>query len=138
MKQVKASFTVEAALLMLIILPVLIGTIYLGFYLHDRAILSNGAYELATGALLSQEEKSGEELVRGRLLAVDHVSIQVDEGENYVEVTYQGSMRIPGLLMQWYCTNQLPVHGSVRMKKPQPGKQVRRFYSLKKVWGEIE
>ena len=42
----QASFTVEAALLMTVILPVLIALLITGFYLHDRAFLQGVTTEL--------------------------------------------------------------------------------------------
>ena len=40
----KGSYTVEAALLMGILLSVLVSVIYLGFWYHDRNFLQNAAY----------------------------------------------------------------------------------------------
>lgn len=43
----KGSFTVEAALLMPVIFLVLMGLLYLNFYVHNRAWLTAAAYEAA-------------------------------------------------------------------------------------------
>lgn len=45
-KKVKASFTIEAAIVLPTILFVLIGIIYLTFYLHDKVKLENGVYDI--------------------------------------------------------------------------------------------
>ena len=41
----KGSFTIEAALLMPLILMVLMGLLYLDFFVHNRAWLTSAAYE---------------------------------------------------------------------------------------------
>ena len=41
----KGSFTIEAALLMPLVLMILIGVLYLDFFVHDRAYLTAAAYE---------------------------------------------------------------------------------------------
>ena len=43
----KGSFTIEAALLMPLILMVLMGLLYLDFFVHNRAWLTSAAYEAA-------------------------------------------------------------------------------------------
>lgn len=48
----KGSYTVEAALLMGILLSVLVSEIYLGFWYHDRNFLQNAAYEAVCTASL--------------------------------------------------------------------------------------
>lgn len=48
MKKVKrGSFTIEAALLMPVIFLVLMGVLYLNFFVHNRAWLTAAAYEAA-------------------------------------------------------------------------------------------
>ena len=53
----KGSFTVEASLLMAILIPLLVGMMYLGFYLHNRAFLPGAACELAQIGLLYDREE---------------------------------------------------------------------------------
>ena len=57
MKQ-KGSYTVEAALLMGILLSVLVSVIYLGFWYHDRNFLQNAAYEAVCTASLRADDES--------------------------------------------------------------------------------
>ena len=56
---VRASFTVEAALLMTIILPVLLALIYYGFFLHDKGVLNGAAQQITAQADLNHWKKSG-------------------------------------------------------------------------------
>ena len=45
----KGSYTIEAALLMGILLSVLIAVIYIGFWYHDKDFLQSAAYETEIG-----------------------------------------------------------------------------------------
>ena len=53
----KGSFTIEAALLMPLVLMILIGVLYLDFFVHDRAYLTAAAYEAAVSGFLGQKWK---------------------------------------------------------------------------------
>jgi hypothetical protein len=55
----RASFTVEAAMLMTLVLPVLLALIYLGLFLHDKGVLNGAAQETAAIADLNRWKKSG-------------------------------------------------------------------------------
>ena len=55
----KGSYTVEAALLMGILLPLLVGVIYLGFFMEIRGKVQTEALEKALTAVLTGEEAEG-------------------------------------------------------------------------------
>lgn len=54
----KGSFTVEAACVMPLILLVLFGTIYLSFFVHNRAWLTAAAYESALSGSMEEIRKT--------------------------------------------------------------------------------
>ena len=54
----KGSYTVEASLLIGILLSILVSVIYLGFWYHDRNFLQNAAYEAACTASLRADDES--------------------------------------------------------------------------------
>ena len=55
----KRSFTIEAALLMPLVLMILIGVLYLDFFVHDRAYLTAAAYEAAVSGSMEGYKKKG-------------------------------------------------------------------------------
>ena len=55
----QASFTVEAAMLMCVILPVLLALLYLGMFLHDKGVLNGAAQEVAATADLNRFRNGG-------------------------------------------------------------------------------
>lgn len=64
--RLSAVFTVEAALLMALILPVLLSLIYLGFLDHDRGVLQGAACEAAALADNSAPEARAERMAGGK------------------------------------------------------------------------
>lgn len=111
MKRIKrGSFTVEAALLMPVIFLVLMGLLYLNFFVHNRAWLTAAAYEAAVSGSMEGYSKNGNIYektdIQGRILGStglpggENLSMQTRTGKN-VQVTYQ--MEIPAgfLGMKW-------------------------------------
>lgn len=141
MKGIKGSLTVEASMLMSIIIPVLMSIIYLGFYLHNDAILKSAAYETAVYASLFQDDEEkmkqiGEEQqkrVKQRLIGAKHFSSQIQAGKKQVSVSYEGQMMIPGFVMRILADNCLNISGSVKMPLQDPGAVIVRVNSLKKL-----
>ena len=58
-KYAKASFTIEAACVMSLILFVIVGTMYLCFFVHNRAWLTAAAYEAALAGSLEGVREDG-------------------------------------------------------------------------------
>ena len=56
----KGSFTIEAALLMPLILMVLMGLLYLDFFVHNRTWLTSAAYEAAVSGSMEGYKKDGD------------------------------------------------------------------------------
>lgn len=106
----KGSFTIEAALLMPVIFLVLMGILYLNFFVHNRAWLTAAAYEAAVSGSMEGYSKNGKVYekadIQGRmlgstgLLGGENFSMQTSVGKN-VQVTYR--MEIPAgfLGLKW-------------------------------------
>ena len=98
MKKVKrGSFTIEAALLMPVIFLVLMGVLYLNFFVHNRAWLTAAAYESAVSGSMEGVRKNGqvydtarmrsEELGNTGFFGAENLSTQTNVGKQ-VQVTY--------------------------------------------------
>ena len=70
MKMKKGSYTVEAALLMGILIPLLTGVIYLGFFMELRGQVQAEAMEKALTGLLTEEEAEGVSLGKKEISAI--------------------------------------------------------------------
>ena len=135
---VRASFTVEAALLMTIILPVLISLIYASFYIHDRAVLQGMACEIASmGSNLAEEPKAEnilntkkEDLMKNRLLGTKMRRSAFVLSETQVSVNYEGSFAIPGMIMQLLRGGNLELKASWSRELYRPADLIRKIRGL--------
>lgn len=115
----RGSMTIEAALLM----PVMMVTLYLFFYIHNRAWLTAAAYEAALdGAMesLRPEGKSrdkalkkGKELGNTGFFGSKNLKLQASEGKQ-VQVTYDLDM----FSIYGGFNSHLQVQGKVKVIKP--------------------
>lgn len=119
----KGSFTLEAALLMPLLLMVIMSMLYLDFFVHNRAWLTAAAYEAAVSGSMEGYKKKANIYetadIQGRMLGSqglpggENLSMQTNAGKN-VQVTYR--MEIPaGFLGQkWNIT----VSGTAKPLRP--------------------
>ena len=92
-RMAKGSFTVEAALLMTVLLPVIVSLIYTAFFLHDRTLLQGAACEVAAmGSNLSEEkdidqilEKIKNQVMSARLLGTKDKAATVNRSKGIFE-----------------------------------------------------
>ena len=109
----KGSFTIEAALLMPLILMVLMGLLYLDFFVHNRAWLTSAAYEAAVSGSMEGYKKDGDIYekadIQGRMLG----STGLPGGENLSMQTSAGkTVQVP---IRWMC-RQVFCHRNGRLK----------------------
>lgn len=138
--RLRGSYTVEAALLMTVILPLLFGIIYLGFYLHNGAMMQNAAYELAVLESLQgeeMEERSVEErkqVITGQaFLNLKNVRAEVIREKKSITASLEGTFYIPGLVMRFWCQNRLKLSADAKLAVCEPGKTIARIHMLKKL-----
>ena len=120
---VKASFTVEACLLMSVILFVIMGTLYLFFHVHNRAWLTCAAYEAAlTGSMAESSEPAtgyvsawtkGQMLGNSGFYGGEYLRMDVSLGSS-LEVTYDMDTRASFGAGLWH----MSVSGSSHILEP--------------------
>lgn len=133
-----AVFTVEATLLMTIILPVLLAMIYLGYLDHDRGVLQASASETAALADNSAPDpnRSSKLKMHASSLGKDAVLVTKDLkasfslNKNFVQVSYSGSMKVPGLLLQLFGSENLSSGRSCSRKLFHPTDTIRKIRGL--------
>lgn len=94
----KGSATVETAAVMPLILLVLFGSIYLCFFVHNRAWLTAAAYESALAGSMEAVKKDGKiyetssmrsrELGSTGFFGAENLTCETDVGKNSVQVSY--------------------------------------------------
>lgn len=135
----KASFTVEASLLMAIILPVLIAILLAGFYLHDSASLETAVTELcAMGSNLRGygERSSDLEDVKNRrlshsLLWTRQAAGTVSSGEEDVSARLSGTFPVPGLVGKLMGSAQIQVTKTWSRRLYRPAEMIWKIRAVK-------
>ena len=123
MKERKASYTIEAALIFPFILTVIVLIIYTGFYLHDRAVLDAICFEAALrGSEVRLEDADiyavtrnmTELLLKDSLLATKNLDTKIEVTSDQVSVTCIGELNIPKsvILVPGYDQTELTVGAS--------------------------
>jgi hypothetical protein len=103
-KILKGSYTIEASLLLPMILSIIMILMFLSFYVHDRCILYSIAYTAALrgSEVQSDEEKifreveeSSNKLLENKLLVTRNVNTDIKISSKDIAVSYQGDFQIP-------------------------------------------
>ena len=134
-----AVFTVEAALLMALILPVLLSLIYLGFLDHDRGVLQGAACEAASLADNSAPDKARadklrtltEEIGKDAILVSRSLESSFSLSKDFVQVSYTGSMKVPGLLPRLFGRETLPTGRTFSRKLFSPTPAIRKIRGMR-------
>lgn len=132
----KGSCTVEAALLMGVILPVLVGIIYMGFFLHDRGFTQAAAHEVAVYASLHADDKkmdvesAANRLIKGRLLGVADMSGSSSADGKSVQISYHGNFKVPGMAAQFWAKQE--VSSRVTLTIERPSRRIQKIRGLVK------
>lgn len=129
------SYTIEASLLMVIIVPLLAGVIYLGIYLHDKAVLQNAAYEIAAVASLYQKEEQvmsvinekKRELMERRLIKTEGTGGCVKLSEKEITVKLQGSFRVPSMILRFFHGGTLFIDTELEMPLTNAVDMIRKI-----------
>lgn len=107
----RGSFTIETACVMPLILFVLMGSLYLNFYVHNRGWLTSAAYEAALTGSMEAVKENGKvyenALVKGRELGntgffgAENLTMQVNTGSK-VSVIYDLDTVVPFAGVKWH------------------------------------
>ncbi|SDG35957.1 TadE/TadG family type IV pilus assembly protein [Marvinbryantia formatexigens] len=133
------SYTIEASLLMGILLPLLVGIIYMGFFLHDRSFLQCAAHETAACASLHADDNSldaqtaAQKLIAGRTLGTHDISASASEGTRQIAVTYKGTFSFPGLTLPFFGQSASVIRSGVTLSLERPSRRIQKIRGASKV-----
>lgn len=120
MKMKKGSYTVEAALLMGILIPLLTGVIYLGFFMELRGQVQAEAMEKALTGLLTEEEAEGVSIGKKEISAEVEAEVPV----------FPFGKRIFSL--------PASVSGKFVLERQKPVRMIFRMHSMKKAIRQVK
>lgn len=137
----KGSYTVEAALLMGIILLVMASLIIAGFYLHDRAVLQAMTCEIASAGSHVATEKEQQKVIadlrkiltRNRLMGSRNASEQTKSDKNEVSAVWQAEYPVPGMAAKFFIKNKLHIKVSWQMKRVKAAGLIRKVRGVRKL-----
>ncbi len=135
---INGSFTVEASLIMTLLLPVLLSILYLGFCDHDKGILMGSACEItATADNMQWKSSPGKGLdKKASLLAKNHVlctrdlKTHVSVSEDSVQVSYTGSVSLPGILPHFFGKERVNTDQKRERRLLHPSDTIRKIRGL--------
>ena len=100
-----AYFTLEASLIIPLVILFITAMIFMTFYSYDRCVMETAAYEAALQGTSNHikdaneaakvSEEAAEFLVSDKLFAIRDVTYKVDVDANKVTVTYTGTVNMP-------------------------------------------
>lgn len=139
--KLKGSYTIEAALIMSILIPLLTAVIYLGFYVHNKAVLEAAACRIVSlGCMEASEEKacSRMENAKGQVLSENIIGITNLQGEISADGTccraaFYGDFYVPGLIMRFFSQNRIEVKAVRELKIVHPVETIRKVRSIEKL-----
>ena len=139
-RRLPGSFTVEAAMLMAVIIPVLLALLYLGLFLHDKGVLNGAAQEAAAQADLNRWKESGNAHLSGsagkladRTGPSGKAKTEVSVTNSQASVSFKASMALPGLLPKLFGKSRLDTGASARRLLPDPADTIRVIRGLEYV-----
>lgn len=127
MKSMRGSFTIEAAVIVPVILFIFGVLLHILFYWHDKNILMSTAHEtVALGSSRSEMEELELEYyffdrMEGKLLLFDRVECVSSIEKNSVTVVWDGSKR------------SMVAKGEYRMSRTKPEDYIREIRKIKKL-----
>lgn len=147
-KRLKASYTIEAALIFPLIMGVIVFIIYMSFFLHDRAVMKSCAYQAALkGSLIRTSEsdmrsealKAAEYNIDGLILATENIKTSVNISGSEVTVAYSGNLSIPQgiLFMKIAGTDSILVEGKATAYQKDAIEFIRKCRMAKNLINKI-
>ena len=136
-RYLNAYFTVEAALILPLVMLFTTMMIFLAFYSYDRCIMEQSAYEAAIcgasnhikEAKIAQKEvkKAAAGLIEGKLFAISDVTCEVKVNANDVIVSYSGNVNMPFVtwLSEYISDTDFSINVSQKARRSHQTKTIR-------------
>lgn len=100
-KNLQGSYTLEAALIVPIVLIVIIASIYYSFYLHDSLVMKSCGYEfvLDTNNYLGKEEEElatlAKEIMESKTILAENIRTSIELENEGMSIEYCGEFSFP-------------------------------------------
>ena len=144
-KQIKAgSLTVEAALVMPIIVYIILLMVIFMLYMYNRSVMEDAAILAVKQVVYYEEDKTNSEMVRivkekceeslkERLIGMDKVTVDVSVGKMQSRVKLKGRLVIAGSGIMGYSVPFETIEVSAKSDRLRPGQFIRTVRKGKKI-----
>lgn len=130
-KTYKGSFTIEAAFLMTVIIPVLAALVYLAVFLHDRAWIQNAAMEKAARIAVQGYEEKGTGF--DGIVGGEKLQKKISSTEKKVNVEVKGNFLIPGIAARFFLGGKLSLEVSINKPILDAKKEIQKYRNFEKL-----
>lgn len=144
MPLISASFTVEASLLMAVILPVLIGILLAGFYVHDQAFLQGAVCEVSgmgsSMALYADRDARMWQTLNKRtgksMLWARGLNQSCSASKTMSQALISATFRFPGMVAAFFGRDRQALEEGATRKVYHPADLIRTFQGARDLLGD--
>lgn len=137
----KGTYTVEAAILIPMILFVMVGLLTASFYLHDRAVLQAAVCEISSAgsnAMSDKEQKKAideakKRIKEGRLMGSKNLSGKADGDQTKVSASYKAQYPVPGMAAVFYPQRNIQISVSWEKETVEAADMIRKIRGVRKL-----
>lgn len=135
--ELKGSYTIEAALLMPLILGIIVVLIFTSFFLHDRAVMYEGAILLANRytnehtmsneAIKQELETMSKQIINKKVLTTKNISTEIKVKDKEIIVKSSGDFNFPTMyvVQEVFHKQQVTIKTTKKMKRINPVSFIR-------------
>lgn len=134
-KEKSAYITVEASLVIPLILGGIIFVLYIGFYLYNFATVKQVAYiaalrgsqtkDVSSAEIENYVEKQVDELLLGQILAKENIKKEVEVFAGSIKVKIYTSVKFPFAVLLPFADNFLEIQGESWVNRTEPIEIIR-------------
>lgn len=147
--ELKGSYTIEAALLMPLILGTIVILIFTSFFLHDRAVIYEGAISLANKYSNEQKlsndrikqklEAESRQVINDKVLCTKNISTQITVSNKEIIVKSQGNFYFPNMYVAQavFRKQNFDIEVTKKMKRLDPVSFIRNCRKVEKIINRI-
>lgn len=137
--EMQGSFTVEASMIMGIVLMILVAILYASFYVHDRGVAQGIVCELAAygnglsweNTVEQQMEKRKKELISSRFLHTEGIKVTAAKEKDQVTAAFSGSFLIPEFVQPLFLEKEKSVEKTWKRAIYDPADTIRKIRGVK-------
>lgn len=135
--ELKGSYTIEAALIMPLILGTIVVLLYMSFFLHDNAVIKEGTILLAnrytnerklSNAEIKQKlQEDSQQVILDKVIATKNITADITVGDKKIKISSSGTFQFPHIYIVTTIFNKgnLTISSTKSIKRQDPVQFIR-------------